>query len=205
MKKEIRLAIAGVGNCASALLQGIEYYSERKNQETAGLIHEKIGSYAINDIKAVAAFDIDKRKVGRPLEEAVFAAPNCTKIFHSELPEYGVEVKMSPVLDGIPKHMMSYPEDQAFREADETPCDIAEELRKSQADVLVCYLPVGADLAVQHFAQACLDAGVAMVNCVPVFIASDPKWAKAFKDKKLPIVGDDVKSQFGATIVHRVL
>jgi myo-inositol-1-phosphate synthase len=205
VKKEIRLAIAGVGNCASALLQGIEYYRNRNALETAGLLHEKIGGYAITDIKVVAAFDIDKRKVGLPLHEAIFALPNCTMVFHKDLPDYGIKVKMAPILDGMPEHMMAYPETQAFRPADVPPCNIAEELKKSKTEVLVCYLPVGSDLAIQNIASACLEAGVAMVNCVPVFIASNPDWAKAFTDRNLPIVGDDIKSQFGATIVHRVL
>lgn len=205
MKKEIRLAIAGVGNCASALLQGIEYYRLTKPCETAGLIHEEIGGYTLNDIVVVAAFDIDKRKVGRPLEEAIFAEPNCTQVFHKELPNYGVTVKMSPVLDGVPEHMNAYPEKQAFRVSDMPPCNIADELKKSRAEVLICYLPVGSEQAIQHFAAACLEAHVAMVNCVPVFIASNPHWAEAFAKKNLPLVGDDVKSQFGATIVHRVL
>lgn len=205
MTKEIRIAIAGVGNCASALLQGLEYYRSRNAQETAGLIHEEIGGYRLENIRVVAAFDIDKRKVGKPLEDAVFALPNCTKVFSKDLPKYGITVQMSPILDGIPEHMKTYPEDQSFRPADTEPCDVAEILRDSGTEILICYLPVGSDLAVQHFAKACLNTNTALVNCIPVFIASDPQWAKAFTEKNIPIVGDDIKSQFGATIVHRVL
>ncbi|MHC4611027.1 MAG: inositol-3-phosphate synthase, partial [Planctomycetota bacterium] len=156
-------------------------------------------------IKAVAAFDVDRRKVGQPLEKAVFAPPNCTAVFQRELPSYGVSVQMGPVLDGVADHMGNYPEDRAFRVADESPCDVVRVLRESRADVLVCYMPVGSEDAVRYYAQACLDAGVAMVNCVPVFIASHPEWAGQFRRKQLPIVGDDIKSQFGATIIHRML
>ena len=202
---EIKLAIAGVGNCASSLLQGIEYYRGRHDKDTAGLLHDRIGGYGLDDIRIVAAFDIDKRKVGRPLEEAVFAPPNCTAEFHRDLPSYGVPVQMAPVLDGVPEHMAAYPDAQAFRVADNEPCDLAQVLRDTGAEVLVCYLPVGSEMAIQHVAQACLDSGTAMVNTVPVFIASDPTWAKAFADHGVPIVGDDIKSQVGATIVHRVL
>ena len=202
---EIRLAIAGVGNCASALLQGLEYYRDADHGDVAGLIHPSIGPYRLDDVHVVAAFDIDRRKVGAPLEQAVFARPNCTTVFQSELPRYGVKVSMGPVLDGIAPHMADYPEDRAFRVADVEPCDVARTLGDSGAEVLVCYLPVGSEAAVRHYANACLEAGVAMVNCVPVFIASDPAWARKFEDRGLPLVGDDIKSQVGATIVHRVL
>jgi myo-inositol-1-phosphate synthase len=201
----IKLAIAGVGNCASSLLQGIEYYQPPVSTQTAGLVHPELGGYRISDIQVVAAFDVDRRKVGRPLEEAVFAPPNCTAVFQRELPRYGVTVQMGPVLDGVAAHMRDYPEDQAFRVAEVEPCDVAEVLRKSRADVLLCYMPVGSEQAVRHYAQACLDAGVALVNCVPVFIASHPEWAVQFRQKNLPVVGDDIKSQLGATIVHRML
>ncbi len=201
----IKLAIVGVGNCASALLQGIEYYRNDKSQESAGLLHREIGGYRLEDIQVVAAFDVDARKVGWPVEGAVFAPPNCTTIFQRELPATGVTVRMGPVLDGVASHMDSYPEDQAFRVADETPCDVAAVLRESGAQVLVCYLPVGSEEAAQHYAQACLDTGVAMVNCMPVFIASNPEWSRQFADRGVPVVGDDIKSQMGATISHRVL
>ena len=202
---EIRLAIAGVGNCASSLLQGLEYYRGTPKDGANGLLHGDIGGYTVRDIRVVAAFDIDRRKVGRPLQEAVFARPNCTTVFQRELPDYGVQVQMAPVLDGVPAHMYDYPDDQAFRPAAVEPCDVARVLRESKADVLVCYMPVGSEQAVHHYANACLDAGTAMVNCMPVFIASDPAWAQRFRTRGVPIVGDDIKSQVGATIVHRVL
>ena len=202
---QIKLAIAGVGNCASSLLQGIEYYRPPVSTQTAGLVHEEVGGYRINDIRVVAAFDVDRRKVGRPLEEAVFAPPNCTTVFQPELSSTGVTVEMGPVLDGVAAHMGDYPDDKAFRVAEQDPCDVAKVLRAAGAEVLVCYMPVGSEDAVKHYAQACLDAGVALVNCVPVFIASHPEWSSAFAKKGLPVVGDDIKSQLGATIVHRML
>jgi myo-inositol-1-phosphate synthase len=202
---ELRLAIAGVGNCASALIQGLEYYRSHDGDDVAGIMHPLVGGYGIEDVRVVAAFDVDRRKVGQPLEDAVFALPNCTKVFQKTLPHYGVRVAMGPVLDGIAPHMKDYPDDRAFRVANTPPCDVAKALRDSGAEVLACYLPVGSEEAVRHYASACLDAGVAMVNCVPVFIASDPRWARRFEDHGLPIVGDDIKSQVGATIVHRIL
>jgi len=201
---EIKIAIAGVGNCASSLIQGIEYY-KRNNKEIIGLMHPEIDGYRVGDIKVVAAFDIDRRKVGKDLSEAIFAKPNNTTVFYPDIPHYGVTVKMGKVLDGCAKHMENYPEDQAFRLADEEPCDIVKELKESGAEILVNYLPVGSEDAVRFYAQAALEAGVAFVNCVPVFIASDRMWAKKFEDKGLPLVGDDIKAQLGATITHRVL
>ena len=201
----VRIAIAGVGNCASSLIQGIEYYRTRNVSQSRGLMHESIGGWGASDVQVVAAFDVDRRKVGQPLERAVFAPPNCTRVFQSALPPSGVTVQMGPVLDGVAGHMENYGDDEAFRPADETPVDVVAALREAQADVLVCYLPVGSEQAVRHYARACLDAGVAMVNCVPVFLASDPEWAERFRSAGLPIVGDDIKSQVGATIVHRTL
>ncbi len=205
MEKKIKIAIAGVGNCASALVQGVEYYRNRRNAAIDGVMRHSIGGYRASDIEFVAAFDVDRRKVGRSLEEAIFAKPNCTRIFQSSLPVSNVVVQAGPVLDGIAPHMAEYPEDAAFRSADLEPTDIAAALRASGAEILVCYLPVGSEQAVKHYAQACLDAGVGMVNCVPVFLASDPEWAGKFRDAGLPIIGDDIKSQVGATIVHRTL
>jgi myo-inositol-1-phosphate synthase len=202
---KIRLAIAGVGNCASSLLQGIQYYQNSPSGDFAGLVHPEIGGYQIGDIRAVAAFDIDRRKVGCPLEQAVFASPNCTTVFQRELPPYGVTVQMGPVLDGVASHMQDYPDDQAFRVADRKSCDVARVLREAKADILVCYLPVGSEDAVRHYAQACLDAQVALVNCVPVFVASHPEWSAEFRKRNLPVVGDDIKSQLGATILHRMM
>ncbi|MCP4781840.1 MAG: inositol-3-phosphate synthase [Hyphomicrobium sp.] len=203
--RKIRVAIAGVGNCASSLVQGLEYYKGRKEGEFAGLMHTRIGDWGPNDIEIVAAFDIDRRKVGKRVEEAIFAKPNCTKVFQSALPVSVVVVQMGPVLDGVAPHMADYPDDEAFRPSDEEPVDVVQVFKDARAEVLVCYMPVGSEQAVRHYAQACLEAGVAMVNCVPVFISSDPEWAKKFRDAGLPIVGDDIKSQVGATIVHRTL
>ena len=203
--KRIRVAIAGVGNCASSLVQGLEYYKGRNNEAFAGLMHTRIGDWGPSDIEVVAAFDIDCRKVGKLVEEAIFAQPNCTKIFQSVLPVSDVVVRMGPVLDGVAPHMGDYSDDEAFRPCDEKPVDVVQVLKDAQAEVLVCYMPVGSEEAVRHYARACLEAGVAMVNCVPVFIASNPEWAEKFRDAGLPIVGDDIKSQVGATIVHRTL
>jgi myo-inositol-1-phosphate synthase len=202
---EIRLAIAGVGNCASALLQGLEYYRGHDPVESAGVLHAELGGYRLEDVHPVAAFDVDARKVGRPLEEAAFAPPNCTAVFEEKLPVSGVAVQMGPVLDGVAEHMREAPPERAFRVADAPACDVAGALRESGAEVLVCYLPVGSERAIRHYAEACLEAGVGFVNCVPVFIASDPAWARRFAERRLPLVGDDIKSQVGATIVHRTL
>ncbi len=202
---KIKVAIAGVGNCASSLVQGVEYYRDRHGPNLQGIMSEDIGGYSCSDIEFVAAFDIDHRKVGRSLEEAIFAKPNCTRIFQKVLPVTNVTVQAGPVLDGVAEHMADYPDDAAFRVTDLEPTNIAEALRESGAEVLVCYLPVGSEKAVAHYVQACLDVGVAVVNCVPVFIASNPLWAQKFRDAQLPIIGDDIKSQLGATIVHRVL
>jgi myo-inositol-1-phosphate synthase len=205
MTDRIKVAIAGVGNCASSLVQGVEYYRKNLGKVPVGLMRPMVGPYQSGDIEFVAAFDIDRRKIGRPLEEAIFAKPNCTRIFQSALPVSNVIVQAGPAFDGFAAHMADYPEDQSFRPADIEPTDVTAALKKSEAEILLCYLPVGADRAVKHYAQACLDAGVAMINCVPVFIASDPVWASKFVDAGLPIVGDDIKSQVGATIVHRAL
>ncbi len=202
---EIRLAIVGVGNCACSLLQGLEYYKDKASIDSAGVLHPEIGGYRLGDIRIVAAFDVDRRKVGRPLEQAAFAPPNCATVFHRELPDYGVRVEMGPVLDGVADHMADYPDDHAPRVADLAVCDVERVLRETHAEVLVCYLPVGSEQAAQAYAQACLAAHVAMVNCVPVFIASDAAWGERFRKANLPIVGDDIKSQVGATITHRVL
>ena len=203
--EKIRIAIAGVGNCASALVQGLEYYRIHNNKELAGLMHPSIGSWGATDVEVVAAIDIDRRKVGQPLAKAIFAKPNCTTVFQSALPVSDVIVQMGPVLDGVPDHMADYDDDVAFRVADVPPVDVSRLLKESGAEILVCYLPVGSEKAVRHYAEACLQAKVAMVNCVPVFLASDPEWARRFREAGVPIIGDDIKSQLGATIVHRTL
>jgi len=205
---KIRVAIVGVGNCASSLVQGIAYYAAQDAAGDAtyvGLQHPEIGGYRVQDIDVVAAFDIDSRKVGRPLNEAIFAAPNNTKIFHRDVPTNGVTVQMGPVLDGYPAHMREYPVHLRFDPANNPPVDVADELRKSRAEILINYLPVGSQQATELYVRACLEAGVAMVNCIPVFIASDANWAERFRNRGLPIVGDDIKAQIGATITHRTL
>ncbi|MFN8612337.1 MAG: inositol-3-phosphate synthase [Vulcanimicrobiota bacterium] len=199
---DIRLAIVGVGNCASALVQGLDYY---KNGDKSGLIQDEIGGYRVCDIKVVAAFDIDERKVGKPLGTALKAAPNCTPWFTRDLSGEGVTVLMGNILDGVAPHMAEYDEDVSFRPSNQEAVDVVKALRDSKANVLISYLPVGSEKAAKFYASCCLEAGVAMVNCMPVFIASDKEWADKFRDKKLPIVGDDIKSQLGATIVHRTL
>ncbi|MFH0933351.1 MAG: inositol-3-phosphate synthase [Nitrospirota bacterium] len=205
---EIRIAIAGIGNCASSLIQGIAYYdalSENHLDRALGLMHYDLGGYRPGDIKIVAAFDIDERKVGRPLKEAIFAKPNCTKIFNGSIPDYPVTVEMGEVLDGVAPHMENYPQDRRFIVARKEPCDVAKVLEKSGAEILLSYLPVGSEKATAFYAEACLQTGVSFINCVPVFIASNKSWAHRFEEKNIPIIGDDIKSQIGATIIHRTL
>ncbi|MHB8767077.1 MAG: inositol-3-phosphate synthase [Deferrisomatales bacterium] len=201
---EIRVAVVGVGNCAAALLQGVEYY-RRSPDETLGLMHGQIGGYRPWDLRVVAAFDVDARKVGRPLHEAVAARPNCLQPLVPDLPGSGVTVAMGPVLDGVAPHMADYPEDRAFRVADRPPADVARMLRETGAQVLVSYLPVGSEQASRHYARCCLEAGVSLVNCMPAFLVSDPEWGERFRQAGIPCVGDDVKSQVGATVIHRAL
>ena len=196
----IRLAIAGVGNCASSLLQGLENYKDADpSQEVPGLMHVELGGYHIRDIELVAAFDVDATKVGVDASKAIFAGHNNTIRF-SDVPDTGVQVLRGPTLDGFGKYYK-----EMCEESPAPAIDVAQALRDAQVDVLVSYLPVGSELAQKYYAQACLDAGVAFVNAIPVFIASDPEWAQKFTDANVPIVGDDIKSQVGATIVHRVL
>ena len=204
----IKIAIAGVGNCASSLIQGIEYYKSlgKEAEKTAlGLMHHDLGGYRPGDIEVVAAFDIDLRKVNKPLKEALFAKPNCTKVFFPQLPDFPVKVSMGEIHDGISPHMADYPDDRRFIASDAKPCDVAKVMADSGTEILVNYLPVGSEKAVRYYAEECLKAGVSFVNCIPVFIASDETWIKRFEDKGIPIIGDDVKSQIGATIIHRTL
>jgi len=206
--EKIRVAIVGVGNCVSSLIQGIEYYGKRKGCDATGLMHYSIGEYKPDDIEVVTAFDIDKRKVGRDVAEAIFAPPNCTTIFCSDVRETGVTVRMGKILDGYSEHMQDYPEKQTFvlaAETEPTREEVVEALKESKAEILANYLPVGSEEAVKFYAQCALDAGAAFINNMPVFIASNPEWAEKFKEKGLPIIGDDIKAQLGATITHRVL
>ena len=203
MKNKIRVAIVGVGNCASSLIQGIEYYKD--NSDIIGLMNYDLEGYKPGDIEVVAAFDVDKRKVGKDVSEAIFAKPNNTTIFEKDIKNNGTIVKMGKMLDGISDHMKDFPEDRAFIPSGEEPCDIVEELKNSNTEILLNYLPVGSEDATRFYAECCLEAGVAFINNIPVFIASDEKWAQRFRDKGLPIVGDDIKAQLGATITHRTL
>jgi myo-inositol-1-phosphate synthase len=196
----VRLAIAGVGNCASSLIQGITYYRDADPGDVVpGLMHVVLGGYHVRDLQPVVAFDVDAAKVGTDLGKAIFAGQNNTVRF-AEVGDLGVPVRRGPTLDGLGRYYR-----EVVEESPEPPVDIAEELRRSGADVLVAYLPVGSEEAQRHYAQACLTARVAFVNAIPVFIASDPSWARRFRDAGVPIVGDDIKSQVGSTIVHRVL
>ena len=203
----LKLAISGVGNCASSLVQGLFYYKDvgTSHELVPGLMHNVLGGYKISDLKPVAAFDVDKRKVGKDLSEAIFAKPNCTKTFYKDVPNLGVTVQKGPVLDGVAAHMADYPEDRSFRVSADKPVDVAKALKESGAEVLVNYMPVGSEDATRYYAQAALDAGCGFVNCMPVFISSTQEWAQKFEKAGLPCVGDDIKSQVGATITHRVL
>jgi myo-inositol-1-phosphate synthase len=200
MTSKIRVAIAGVGNCASSLIQGIEYYRNADPSDTVpGLMHVTLGGYHVSDVEFVAAFDVDAAKVGLDLGKAIFAGQNNTIRFAS-VGDLGVTVQRAPTLDGLGKYYR-----QTIEESPAEAVDVARVLRDVEADVLVSYLPVGSEEAQKHYAQACLDAKVAFVNAIPVFIASDPEWAAKFANAGVPIVGDDIKSQVGATIVHRIL
>ena len=206
--KKIRVAIVGVGNCSSSLIQGIHYYLKRENEEDIGLLHWEIGGYKPYDINVVAAFDIDKRKVGKDVAEAIFEKPNCTKVFCKDIPKTSTRVQMGRILDGYSEHMRNYDSKSTFVLADHPEPDqeqIVRILKESGAEILLNYLPVGSEEATRFYAESALDARIGFVNNMPVFIASDPAWARRFEEKGLPIIGDDIKSQLGATIVHRTL
>jgi myo-inositol-1-phosphate synthase len=199
---KIRIGVIGVGNCCSSLVQGLQYYKgiDGNSPPTPGLMHNVIGGYKLSDIDVVAAFDIDKRKVGKDLGQAVFEPPNCTTKF-SEVPKLGVKVKKGPVLDGVAETT----KDKFLVDPAQKPCNVCKELVDAGAEVVVNYLPVGSEQATRFYAQEILDAGCAFVNAMPVFITSSDEWTSKFESKGLPILGDDVKSVVGATIVHRVL
>ncbi len=205
---KIKIAIVGVGNCVSSLIQGIHYYRDKNPEDAIGLMHYEINGYKPGDIDVVAAFDVDQRKVGLDVHEAIFAKPNCTTIFYPELPQSGVTVRMGNILDGVADHMKDYPDNQTFilsGESEPIAAEIIKVLKESGAQILTNYLPVGSEEATRFYANCALEAGVAFINNIPVFIASDPAWAKRFEDKNIPIIGDDIKSQMGATITHRIL
>ncbi len=205
---KIKVAIAGVGNCASALVQGIHYYRGKNENEAIGLIHWDIGGYKPWDIEVVAAFDIDQRKVSKGLNEAIFADPNCTTIFFKDFPNSGAVVSRGPLMDGFSSHMNNYDEKVRFlpmQGEEPEKKDIIAILKSSGAQILMNYLPVGSEKATAFYAECALDAGLALINNIPVFIASNPEWAKRFKKRNIPLIGDDIMSQLGATITHRAL
>jgi len=208
MMSDIRIAIAGVGNCASSLIQGIEYYKRiggHNPDHSIGLMHYSLGGYSPKNIRVVAAFDIDRRKVGKPLDAAIFSEPNCTKHFCRVSSKIPVKVSMGNVLDGVSDHFKGYPENRRFIVANRKHADVVKILRKTRAEILLNYLPVGSEKATAFYAEACLKAGVSFINCIPVFIVSDKSWAGRFEERGIPVIGDDVKSQMGATIIHRCL
>ena len=199
-KGDIRVAIVGVGNCANSLVQGVTYYKDAAiDQEIPGLMHAVVGEYHINNVKFVAAFDVDAKKVGLDLSEAIWASENNTIKF-SNVAKTGVPVLRGVTLDGLGKYYK-----ETIQESTAAPVDVVATLKAEEVDVLICYLPVGSEEAAKYYAQCAIDAGCAFVNALPVFIASDPVWARKFEDAGLPIVGDDIKSQVGATITHRIM
>jgi myo-inositol-1-phosphate synthase len=198
--RKVRVGIIGVGNCASSFVQGLSYYKDAKgNEPVPGLMNVEIGGYHISDVEVSAAFDVGASKVGRDVSEAIFAQPNNTQRF-AAVPQSGIIVNRGKTLDGLGKYLR-----EEIEESDQDEADVTEVLRQSKTDVLVSYLPVGSQKATEWYAERALEAGCAFVNCIPVFIASNPEWHKRFEERGLPIVGDDIKSQVGATIVHRVL
>lgn len=202
--KKIKIAVIGAGNCFSALYQGFAYYKKHRSEAIPGLMFEDIGGYKATDIEVVAVFDVDKRKVGKPVGEAIFAKPNCARVFMDDVPA-GPVVQMGPVLDGVSDYMLEQPEAEGFRIAKQAPVDVVQSLHTSGADILVNYLPVGSQKATEFYAQAAIDAGVAFLNCIPVFIASVPAWEQKFIKAGLPLIGDDMRSQLGASILSQVL
>jgi myo-inositol-1-phosphate synthase len=206
-RRGINVAIAGIGNCASSLVQGLSHYRAGAN-ETIGLMHHELDGYQPSDIRVVAAWDVDQRKIGRDVAEAIFAPPNCTVRFCETVEETGAVVRMGKVLDGVAEHMADYPEERTFLlsgDAEPDRDEVVQVLRDTKTDVLLNYLPVGSQKATEFYAECALEAGVAFVNNIPVFIASNPEWAARFEAAGVPIIGDDIKAQLGATIVHRVL
>lgn len=203
MAKSINIAIVGVGNCASALYQGFAYYKTRKCE---GLIRDDIGGYSISDIRVVAAFDVDERKVGKHIGDAILEKPNCTplRVSKDEL-EPGPVVHMGHIFDGVAQHMELAPEDEGFKVSTQKPIDVVSVLKEQKVDILINYLPVGSQRATEFYAECCLESGVSLLNCIPVFIASDPVWEQKFIDAGIPLIGDDMKSQFGASIVSQML
>jgi myo-inositol-1-phosphate synthase len=204
----IKIGIIGVGNCASSLLQGIIYYREKGQSDAVGILNWSINGFTPCDIKVVSAFDIDRRKVGKDVHDAIFKRPNCTRKYVSNMEKSGVKVCMGKILDGVSEHMKNYDPEYTFllcEQEEPTKSDVIKILQRSGTEVLLNYLPVGSEAASRFYAECALEAGVAFINCIPVFIASDPVWGEQFKSRGIPIIGDDIKSQLGATIIHRAL
>lgn len=211
MSKKIKVAIIGLGNCASSLIQGIYYYknkNDENNINTIGLMHWDICGYKPYDIEISAVFDIDKRKVNKDVSNAIFKLPNCTNVFYRDIPKMDVEVKMGKILDSISPHMTNYDENYTYsisNEKEPTEEEVIKILKYSNTEILLNYLPVGSEEATKFYANCSLKANVAFINNIPVFIASNAEWANKFKEKNIPLLGDDIKSQIGATIIHRTL
>lgn len=205
--KKIKVAIVGLGNCASSLIQGLYYYDNSK-KNAIGLMHETLGGYTISDIEVVLAIDIDVRKVGKDISEAIYSSPNCTKVFCDNVPQMGKKVQMGVVMDGVSPHTTLFSPDIRVviaNEKEPSKEELVKKIQEFDADMLINYLPVGSTNAVEFYAECALEAGVGFINCMPVFIASNPEWIEKFRKKGLPCIGDDIKSQLGATIVHREL
>ena len=206
--EKIKIAVVGIGNCASSLIQGLYYYANKTEKDSIGLMHWENVGFKPSDIEVVVAFDIDARKVGREVNEAIFVEPNCTAIFCAKLPKSGIKVQMGKLLDGFSEHMKDRDDKFTFVLSKEPESDkeqIVKSLKTSGAEIIINYLPVGSEEATRFYAECALEAGCGFINCIPVFIASNPDWANRFKAKGLPIIGDDIKAQLGATITHRVL
>jgi myo-inositol-1-phosphate synthase len=201
---KIKIAIVGAGNCFSALYQGLEYYKHETAENIPGITWANIGGYRPKDIEVVAAYDVDSRKVGKSTGEAIFAAPNCARVFEPNVPK-GPIVEMGHIYDGVSDHMLEQPAELGFQISKVKPVDIVASLKESGADILINYLPVGSQKATEFYAQAAIDANVAFLNCIPVFIASNPEWEQKFIDAGLPLIGDDMRSQLGASVLSQVL
>lgn len=201
---KIKVAVIGAGNCFSALYQGLEYYKNETAENIPGIMWSSIGGYLPKDIEVVAVFDVDARKVGKPTGEAIFAEPNCARVFQPEVPA-GPVVQMGNVLDGVSDYMLEQPAELGFRVSKAKSVDVVQALKDGKADILINYLPVGSQQATEFYAQAAIDAGVAFLNCIPVFIASNPEWEQKFIDAGLPLIGDDMRSQLGASVLSQVL
>lgn len=201
---KVKIAVAGCGNCFSSLYQGLAYYKDADAKNIPGIMWADIGGYRPRDIEVVAVFDVDARKVGKPTGEAIFAEPNCARVFQPDVPA-GPTVQMGEVLDGVSDYMAEQPAELGFRVAVTKPVDVVQAIKDSKADILINYLPVGSQKAAEFYAQAAIDAGVAFLNCIPVFIASNPAWEQKFIDAGLPLIGDDMRSQLGASVLSQVL